>query len=78
MRREEATQDAQGKAFGVAAGRQDIVDIRAEKGGAEDELPDEVTHHPRAGGKAEPTDASAGNATGERKAKQNREEDPPA
>jgi hypothetical protein len=79
MRREEATQDGQGKAFGAAPGRdQDIVDTHADKGGAENELPDEATHHPHAGGKAEPTDASAGNATGESKAEQNREEDPPA
>jgi hypothetical protein len=77
MSTEEPTQDPQDKAFGATASRdQEIVDALAEKGVTADELPDEPAHHPRAGGKAEPMDAS--NETGEGKAKQNREEEPPA
>jgi hypothetical protein len=79
MSAEEPTQDPQDKAFGAAASRdQDIVDALEEKGVTEDELPDEPTRHPRAAGKAEPGGTTGESETGERKAAQNREEDPPA
>jgi hypothetical protein len=62
MSAEEPTQDPQDKAFGAAASRdQEVVDALAEKGVTVDELPDEPAHHPRAGGKAEPTETSAEN-----------------
>ncbi len=47
-------------------------------GVTEDELPDEPTRHPRAAGKAEPVGTAGKRETGEEKAAQNREEDPPA
>ena len=52
---QEPTQDPQDKAFGAAVSRdQDVVDELAKKGVTEDQLSDEPTQHPRAGGKAEP------------------------
>jgi hypothetical protein len=79
MSAEELTQDPQDKAFGAAASRdQDIVDALDANGVTKDELPDEPTRHPRAGGKAEPAGIPADNETGAEKAAQNREEDPPA
>jgi hypothetical protein len=79
MSADEPRQDPQDKAFGAAASRdQDIVDALDEKGVTEDELPDEPTRHPRAGGKAEPADTAGKRKTGEDKAAQNRREDPPA
>jgi len=79
MSTQEPRQDPQDKAFGAAAGRdQEIVDHLAAQGVTEKELPDEPARHPRAGGKAEPANASEENETGEGRARQNREEDPPA
>ncbi len=79
MSTQEPRQDPQDKAFGAAASRdQEIVDHLAEQGVTENELPDEPARHPRAGGKAEPADTSGENETGEGRARQNREEDPPA
>ena len=79
MSTKEPTQDPQDKAFGAAASRdQDIVDTLKEAGVTEDELPDEPTRYPRAGGKAEPAGTAGGRKTGEDKAAQNRREDPPA
>lgn len=78
MSPEVPTQDPQDKAFGAAASRdQDIVDSLAEQGVTEDELPDEPTRHPRAGGKAVPSD-SPEERTGREQSEQNREEEPPA
>lgn len=52
---QEPTQDPQDKAFGAAASEdQDIVDELERRGLTEEELSDEPTRHPRAGGKAEP------------------------
>lgn len=52
---EEPTQDPQDKAFGAAVSRdQDTVDKLEEQGVSLDEMPDEPSQHPRAGGKAEP------------------------
>ena len=74
----EPRQDPQDKAFGAAASRdQEIIDELEKRGVTEDELPDEPTRSPRSAGKAEPADAQ-GVRTGEVKARQNREEEPPA
>jgi hypothetical protein len=62
MSTEEPTQDHQDKAFGAAASRdQEVVDALEKEGVTADELPDEPAQHPRAGGKAEPTDAPGKN-----------------
>jgi hypothetical protein len=79
MSTEEPTQDPQDKAFGAAASRdQEIVDALEKMAVTLDELPDEHARHPRAGRKAEPTDASSEDETDEGETKQNQQEGPPA
>ena len=74
----EPRQDPQDKAFGAAASRdQEIVDELEKRGMTEDELSDEPARSPRAAGKAEPAHAQ-GVPTGEDRARQNRQEEPPA
>ena len=73
----EPRQDPQDKAFGAAASRdQEIVDELEKRGMTEDELSDEPARSPRAAGKAEPAHAQ-GVPTGEDRARQNRQEEPP-
>ena len=78
MSAEAPTQDSQDNAFGAAASRDQDIDTPEEAGVTEDELPDESTSHAGAEGKVEPAGTSGGHETGEEKAAQNREEDPPA
>lgn len=77
MSPEEPTQDPQDKAFGVAVSRdQDLVDELEKAGVTKDELSDVPARHPRSAGKAEPAPGNV--ETGSARARQNREEDPPA
>jgi hypothetical protein len=79
MSPEAPSQDPQDKAFGAAASRdQQTVDELERRGVTMDELPDEPTRHPRSAGKADPTPDSEQDATGERAARRNQAEDPPA
>lgn len=66
MEAEEPMQEPRGKAFGAGASRdQEIVDEFEQGGVAEDQLSAEPAH-------------VQGSTTGEGRARQNREEDPPA
>jgi hypothetical protein len=70
----EPAQDPQDNAFGVADNHGQ--DSSRDDGVTANQISDAPTR--RSGGKVEPGDVSAENVTGERKAQQNREEEPPA